>query len=183
MSVHAAKMSDIFVIERRILRDSRGSFERVFCGEEMFEVLGNRKIRQINFSRTLRTGTVRGMHYQMPPRAELKVVSCLRGRVFDVAVDLRLGSPTFLHVFSIELSAENGKALVIPEGCAHGFQSLTDECELLYLHTAPYASDLERSVNSEDPALAIQWPLPISERSDKDAAIPFIEPTYLGVQI
>jgi dTDP-4-dehydrorhamnose 3,5-epimerase len=122
------------------------------------------------------------MHFQYPPGAEDKLVSCLRGEVWDVAVDLRKGSPTFLAWHAERLSAENGISLLIPKGFAHGFQTLTDDCELLYLHTADYAPDLEGAVNAFDPKLSIEWPLAVTAISDRDRAHPFVDADYSGIE-
>jgi dTDP-4-dehydrorhamnose 3,5-epimerase len=113
---------------------------------------------------------VRGMHFQYPPNSEDKFVSCLRGEVFDVAVDLRAGSPTFMHWRAELLSAENSKSFFIPKGFAHGFQTLTKNCELIYLHTQPYAPDAEGGLNPLDPRVGIEWPLPIADISPRDRA-------------
>ena len=130
-----------------------------------------------------RTGAVRGMHFQYPPYAETKIVSCLKGEIFDVAVDIRLDSPTFLRWHGEVLSAENRKSLLIPEGFAHGFQTLTDDCELLYLHTAPYTPEAEGALNAQDPRLDITWPCAITEMSDRDRSHPFVGDDFAGVQL
>jgi dTDP-4-dehydrorhamnose 3,5-epimerase len=123
------------------------------------------------------------MHFQHPPHAETKFVSCLRGEVFDVAVDLRQGSPTFLHWHAEILTADNHKTLVIPEGCAHGFQTLTKDCEMLYLHTNAYRADAEGGLNAIDTRLAILWPLPITEQSERDSTHPFVSEDFCGVTV
>jgi dTDP-4-dehydrorhamnose 3,5-epimerase len=123
------------------------------------------------------------MHFQHPPHAETKFVCCLRGEVFDVAVDLRRGSPTFLLWYAEILSADNHKTLVIPEGFAHGFQTLTKDCEMLYFHTAAYQAGSEGGLNTQDPRLAIQWPLDITEQSARDMAHPMLEQDFKGVAI
>lgn len=131
-------------------------------------------VAQINHSVTSRTGTVRGLHYQREPHAEMKLVSCVRGAVFDVAVDIRHGSPTRFQVFSAELSANNGLAMLLPEGFAHGFQALSDDCELIYLHSVPHSPGLEAGLRHDDPALAVAWPLPVTLVSARDAALPLV---------
>ena len=138
---------------------------------------------QINHTLTGRRGTVRGMHYQRPPHAETKFISCLRGEVFDVAVDLRHDSPTFLRWHAEVLSAENHRTLVVPEGFAHGFQTLTEDCELLYLHTAAFAPDSEGALNANDPRLAIAWPQPVSDMSARDAGHPILGDEFLGIKL
>src|SRR5262245_29294520 len=142
------------VLERRVLRDERGYLERLFDSDEL-AALVDAPICQVNHTLTRARGAVRGMHFQHPPHAELKVVSCLRGEVFDVAVDLRAGSPTFLEWFGERLSGENARALCIPKGFAHGFQTLTEDCEMLYFHTAPYVPAAEDGVHPADGRLNI----------------------------
>lgn len=169
------------LLQRKPIGDDRGYLERMFCTEELKSLIPEKNIVQINRTLTVKRGTVRGMHFQHPPHAEIKFVSCLRGEVFDVAVDLRRGSPTFLHWHAEILSAGNHKTLVIPEGFAHGFQTLTKDCEMLYLHTAAYRSEAEGGLNARDPRLAIQWPLPIAEQSARDAGHPLISEDFDGV--
>jgi len=168
------------VIQRKPISDSRGYFERFFCQEELQDVLAGRSIAQINHSQTVKAGAVRGMHFQYPPYAEKKFVSCVRGEIFDVAVDIRRNSPTFLQWHAEILSAHNHKTLAIPEGFAHGFQSLTEESEIIYLSTAAYAPELESGLNPNDIAIAIRWPLEIVEISERDKARPFIEESFRG---
>ena len=132
------KLPGLELIQRRPIEDGRGFLERLFCADELGPLLAGKAIVQINRTSTSRRGTVRGLHFQYPPYAETKLISCLQGEVFDVAVDLRRGSPTFLSWHGEILSAANHRTLLIPEGFAHGFQTATDDCELLYLHTAPY---------------------------------------------
>lgn len=158
----------LHVINRQSIRDERGSLSRMFCSDELQSIIGQRSIVQINHTLTVKAGTVRGMHFQRPPYAEMKLVSCLRGEVFDVAVDLRKDSQTFLQWHAKVLTEVDHRTFVIPEGFAHGFQTLTDDCELLYLHTAAYAPDAEAGLNALDPRLAIAWPMPIKELSERD---------------
>lgn len=169
------------LIERQQLVDARGFLARIFCADEFAAIGWHRPIVQINHTSTARQGTVRGMHFQHPPHAEMKLVSCLRGEVWDVAVDIRLGSPTFLHWYGAVLSAENCRALLIPEGFAHGFQTLSDAVELLYCHSAAYLAEAEEGLNPQDPELAIDWPLPVTEISDRDRSHPFIHNGFKGV--
>jgi dTDP-4-dehydrorhamnose 3,5-epimerase len=126
-------------------------------------------------------GTVRGMHFQPPPYAEIKFVSCLRGRVVDIAVDLRQTSSTFLHWHAEVLSADNQKTIVIPEGFAHGFQVLSEDCEMLYFHTAYYQAGAEDGLSALDPKLAIVWPLPVVGLSPRDAAHPLLDDAFTGI--
>lgn len=171
------------IIQRKPIGDHRGCLERLFCVEEMKALVLDKSIAQINHTLTARRGTVRGLHYQYPPHAETKFVSCLRGEVFDVAVDLRRDSPTFLHWNAEILSASNHKTFAIQEGFAHGFQTLTEECEMLYFHTATYQPGAEGGLNVKDPRLAIQWPLAITELSKRDAAHPMLTRDFQGVVV
>jgi dTDP-4-dehydrorhamnose 3,5-epimerase len=166
--VSATPLSGLTLVRRQRLGDSRGFLARLFCAEELAAAGWHGPIAQINHTFTARQGTVRGLHFQRPPHAEAKLVSCLRGRVWDVAVDVRQGSPTFLHWHAQELSADNGLALLIPAGFAHGFQALSDDVELLYCHSAAHAPQAEGGLNPQDPRLAIAWPVPITELSARD---------------
>lgn len=169
------------VVQRRPIEDARGYLSRFFCAEEFKQVGLNKSISQINHTLTHKKGAVRGLHYQKPPHIETKVVSCLKGEIFDVAVDLRKNSPTFLHWYGEVLSAKNQRSLLIPEGFAHGFQTLTEECELIYLHTAAYHPEAEGTLNVADPRLNIAWPLPIDDLSDRDRSHPFISSDFQGI--
>lgn len=148
--------------------DARGSFYRAYCCRELCDVLEGRTIRQINVSRTTTTGSIRGLHFQYPPRAEMKFIRCLAGAVWDVAVDLRRGSDTFLRWEAFRLEAGEANMLVIPEGCAHGFQTLAADSQLLYLHTEDYAPACEGGLRYDDPRLGIAWPLPVGTVSERD---------------
>lgn len=161
--------------------DSRGYLERLYCRDELEKVAHGRSILQINHTVTAIRGTVRGLHFQRPPYAETKFVTCLRGEVFDVAVDIRRGSPTFLRWYAERLSPGAQKMLVIPEGFAHGFQTLTDDCEMLYFHTAAYSPEAEDGLNVRDPGLGINWPLTIAEISARDIGHRLIETGFEGV--
>jgi dTDP-4-dehydrorhamnose 3,5-epimerase len=161
-------------LTRMPLGDSRGFLERVFCMQDV-SAWQNRPIAQINRTRTERSGTLRGLHFQYPPHAECKYVTCLSGRVYDVALDLRLGSATYGQWYGVELAANAHNALIIPEGFAHGFQTLSDSVEMLYLHSAPYAGFAEGGIDALDLALNIGWPAPLTERSERDAALPQLQ--------
>lgn len=152
--------------------DERGCFARTWCAAE-FAVQGiDARWEQCNFSVTKRQGTIRGLHFQSAPHAEAKLVRVVRGSVYDVAVDLRPESPTFGRWAAFELSAETRRAVYIPEGCAHGFQTLVDDVEMLYQMSAAYAAGSSRGIRWDDPALGIEWPLPLSAISPRDAAWP-----------
>lgn len=162
-------IAGVHVVRTAVSGDPRGSFARLFCEAELAALLGARRIVQVNLSRTSEAGALRGLHYQRPPHAEMKLIRCLRGRVWDVAVDLRAGSPTLGQWHGVELSALDANMMVIPEGCAHGFQVLDADSELLYLHTAAYVPGSEAGVAWDDPRLAIAWPRPVTQLSERDA--------------
>jgi len=178
--VFPTPLAGLMVIQRRPIEDERGSFCRFFCSEEFRNAGLNKPIVQVNHTVTKKAGAVRGLHFQYPPHAETKIVSCIKGEIFDVAVDLRKGSPTFLRWHGEKLSASNNKSLLIPEGFAHGFQAMTDDCEVVYLTTAPYTPDSEGGFNVQDPCLGIKWPLLITKISCKDKIQKFVESSYGG---
>jgi dTDP-4-dehydrorhamnose 3,5-epimerase len=179
----ATPLEGLVVLQRKPIGDHRGFLERLFCVEELHTLLPNKSIMQINHTLTVKRGTVRGMHFQCPPYAETKLVSCLRGKVFDVAVDIRQGSSSFLCWHAEVLSADNHKTLMIPEGFAHGFQTLTDDCEMLYLHTATYQPSAEGGLYAQDPMLDIRWPEVILELSSRDASHPLLTQGFSGVAV
>lgn len=183
MQVTQTGVAGVLEVDSQAVSDQRGFFMRLFCGNELERILSSRRIVQINHTLTKSVGTVRGLHFQYPPYAEMKFVRCLRGKVWDVAVDLRFGSPTFLKWHAVELTPDNTKMLVIPEGCAHGFQVLEENSELLYLHTAFYAAVAEGGVPYNDPVLDIRWPLPATELSARDLALLPLSPDFSGIQI
>lgn len=176
-------IAGLHVLQRKPIGDRRGYLERLYCANELEALVPNRQILQVNHTFTANRGTVRGLHFQHPPHAETKFVHCLRGRVFDVAVDLRRGSPTFLQWHAEVLEAGNHKTFVIPEGFAHGFQTLSDDCEMLYFHTATYRPEVEGGLNAQDPRIAVSWPMPVSGLSPRDAAHPMLEEEFMGVAI
>ncbi len=169
--LHSTPLSGLRRVVRPRMGDERGFFSRFFDAAGFADAGWPGAVEQMNHTRTDRAGTVRGMHFQRVPHEEWKYVSCLAGAVFDVAVDLRAGSQTHGQWFGAVLSAENGESLLIPAGFAHGFQTLADECELLYLHSARYAPDAEGGIDALDPILNIAWPLPVSVRSDRDKGL------------
>ena len=170
-------------IERQRLGDSRGFLSRLFCAEELAAAGWHKPIAQINHTFTAKLGTVRGMHYQNPPYAEMKLVICIQGEVWDVAVDLRAGSPTFLQWHAEVLSAENHRALLVPEGFAHGFQTLSEDVMLMYCHGVAHRPDAEAALNAHDRRVAIQWPNPITELSSRDASHPLLGMQFEGVRL
>ena len=157
-----------FVVEVEAQTDARGSFARTFCAREFKNKRLVENFVQCNISWNARRGTVRGMHYQLPPSCEAKLVRCTAGVLWDVIVDLRKGSPTHMQSFGIELSARNRTALYIPEMFAHGFQTLEDGTEVFYQMSEFYAPDLSAGLRYDDPKIGIEWPLPVSSISDKD---------------
>lgn len=183
MKVIATSLPGLKVVETTPFNDSRGAFARWYCERELAEIIGNRQIAQINHSRTVTIGAVRGFHFQKPPHAEMKLVRCIKGRVWDVAVDLRKGSQTFLKWYAEELTPANARMMAIPEGFAHGFQVLEPESELIYLHTAFYAPEFEDGVRFDDPTIDIRWPLPFAEVSERDQSYPLIDHAFVGLSV
>lgn len=182
-AVEKTPIEGLQVIHRQPIGDERGYLERMFCSEDLRSIIGARRIVQINHTKTAKTGTVRGMHFQYPPYAEMKLVSCLHGEVFDVAVDLRQDSPTFLNWHAEILAADNHRTLVIPEGFAHGFQTLSGDCELIYFHTESYHHETEGGLDALDERLSINWPLSITERSTRDQQHPLVTADFSGIKL
>ena len=168
-------------LTRQRIGDQRGFLSRLFCADELAGAGWHRPIAQINHTLTAVRGTVRGMHFQRPPHAEMKLVSCIRGEVWDVVVDLREGSATFLRWHAERLSADSGHALLIPEGFAHGFQALTDDVELLYCHSMPHEPAAEGGLHPMDPALFIAWPLPAANLSPRDGQHKLMDANFRGL--
>ena len=181
--IHDTPLGGLKLIERKPIGDERGFLQRLFCQESMESILAGETIRQINHTLTRKSGAVRGMHFQHPPHAEIKIVSCLKGKVWDVAVDLRKGSPTFLQHHSVTLSGDVPQSYLIPEGFAHGFQALSPDCELIYFHTADYNAAAEAGLNALDPRLDIQWPIAITERSKRDEQHAMLTDRFVGVGV
>lgn len=179
-TIRDTPIADLKIVERQQLGDSRGFLSRLFCAEELYAAGWHKTITQINQTVTQKKGTIRGMHFQRPPHSEMKLVTCLRGAVWDVAVDLRAGSPTYLHWHALELSARNECSLLIPEGFAHGFQTLVEDCELLYLHSTAYAPTAEAGLNAKDPKLSINWPLNITDISERDLGHKMLDHLFKG---
>lgn len=161
--------------------DSRGWFARTYCKKEFAQIGHHKEWQQINHSYSTKKGTIRGMHYQLAPYNEIKMVRCIAGAVFDVIIDLRKNSPTFLKWFGAEISAENKSMLYIPGGFAHGFQTLTNNAELVYHHTEFYTPVAETGVRFNDKMIDIKWPLPVSEISEKDNSFPLLISTFKGL--
>lgn len=176
-------LTGLTLLRHNAIEDHRGFFSRFFCADEFFEAGLKKPIAQINHTLTKNKGAVRGLHFQYPPHEEVKIVSCIHGEIFDVAVDLRRSSPTYLHWHGVILSASNRQSLLIPEGYAHGFQTLTEDCELIYLHTASYAPESEGALNVLDSTLGISWPLAVSELSERDRNHKLIEQDFQGIAL
>ncbi len=170
-----------YVIDLEPYSDSRGWFARTYCKEEFQKIGHHKEWLQINHSFTNKSGTIRGMHFQPPPHSEIKLIRCISGSIFDVIIDIRKDSPQFLHWFGIELSAQNKKMLYIPEGFAHGFQTLTDGCELIYHHSEMYHKDAEAGIKYNDPAINIQWPIALTEISERDARHSLLDKQFKGI--
>jgi len=165
-------LEGLALFQRRTLGDSRGHLMRMFCAEELHPLGWQGEIAQINLTYTASRATIRGMHFQREPFAEIKIVTCLKGQIFDVAVDLRPNSATFLQWRGEVLSKDNRRSFYIPKGFAHGFRALTDDVEMLYYHSRPYAPDSEDGIMPLDADLNIAWPLPVGLMSDRDKALP-----------
>lgn len=175
------KLKDAFLIDLEPRQDPRGFFARTFCTKE-FEAQGLKPtIAQCNLSFNYKKGTLRGMHYQTTPAAEVKLARCTHGAIYDVIIDMRSESPTYLSYFGVELTAENRRALYIPEMFAHGYQTLTDEAEIAYQMSEFYAPEYQCGLRYNDPAFGIEWPLPVCEISDKDASWPLFESAPAGI--
>lgn len=181
MKIEKLELSGAAIVHAEPFVDHRGIFARFFCEKELSEIIGYRRFVNLNFSKTLIKGAVRGLHFQYPPMAEMKLVRCIRGSVYDIIVDIRKNSPTFLKWYGVELNAENMKMICIPEGFAHGFQVLEDFSEMLYLHSEFYSKEHEGALNYSDPLLAIEWPLEPTDVSEKDRTHKMIDDNFRGV--
>ena len=168
MNFTRTKIEGVFVIELEPRRDERGFFARQWCAEEFARAGLDTRIAQINTARSVVCGTLRGMHFQRAPHAEVKLVRCASGAVFDVALDLRAHSPTFRQWFGVELDSESGRMLYLPEGCAHGYLTLRPGTDLVYQSSVPYAPTSATGVRHDDPAFGIEWPQPVSVISRQD---------------
>lgn len=174
MIFHSTTLKDAWLIELELRGDERGYFARTFCAEEFQRHGLIAQFIQQNTSRSARRGTLRGLHYQMQPYGEAKLVRCTRGAIVDVIVDIREDSPTYLQHEAFELTADNHRQLYVPPGFAHSFQTLSDDVEVSYLVSAPYTPSAERGLRYNDERLAIDWPLAVTTLSEKDAAWPLL---------
>jgi dTDP-4-dehydrorhamnose 3,5-epimerase len=181
MNFRPTILDGVFVVEMQPVADSRGWFARTFCKQEFDAVGHSGEWVQMNHSFTLKKGTIRGMHYQLPPHGEIKLVRCIAGAAFDVVIDLRKDSPTFLKWISVELSAENKNLIYIPEGFAHGFQALSDNTELIYHHSSYYTPGAEKGIRFNDKTVDIQWPLAVTGISDRDRSHGLLNDNFKGI--
>ena len=178
MKFTPTKLAGVWLVDMERHADERGWFARTWCAEEFAAHGLPKSFSQCSSSFNRRRGTLRGMHYQVAPHAEAKLVRCTRGAMFDVALDLRPGSATFKQWAGVELTAENGRALYLPEGCAHGFQTLADDTEVFYQISCPWHSASGRGVRWNDPCFAIEWRQPeLALLSDRDASYPNYSPS------
>lgn len=183
MTLRDLPLPGLRLLMHRTHDDARGRFSRLYCLTWLNQATAPFTVRQINLSQTSRCGSVRGLHYQLPPFSEDKLITCLRGSVWDVAVDVRQNSPTFLKWHAERLEAGDGRSLWLPPGFAHGFQALSDDVELLYLHSADYVPDQESGLAPSDSRLGISWPLPVVNLSSRDAAHPPLTDAFRGIVV
>lgn len=174
---------DLYVLKRRVFHDPRGYFFRLFCQDELEAIGLSKPFVQINVSHTKTKFTTRGFHFQYPPHTETKIVTCTRGEVYDIAIDLRRNSPTFMHWYGITLSEKNNLSFYIPDGFAHGFQSMTDNSDLLYMHTHQYCKESEGGLNVLDPLVGVKWPNAPENLSSKDLSFSYINTDFKGLSI
>jgi dTDP-4-dehydrorhamnose 3,5-epimerase len=172
MKFNSTDIDGLYYVDIDRLKDERGFFGRAFCRQEFDEIGLDSEVCQANISYNQRAGTLRGMHYQKPPYQESKFIRCIRGSIYDVVIDLRKNSPTYCHSFGIELNDENRTALFVPKDFAHGFVTLTDDTEVIYMVSQSYVPNAEEGIRWDDPVFAIDWPINPSLVSSKDAQWP-----------
>ena len=172
-----------YVVELEPIQDERGFFARTYCKNEFSSIGHTKEFVQFNHSMTKYKGTLRGMHYQIPPSSEIKLIRCISGSVFDIIIDIRKDSPTFLKYFSIILSDQNFRMIYVPEGFAHGFQTVTDNAQMLYHHTAYYTPSNERGIRYNDPLINISWPESPINITVKDQNYPLLNNNFKGIEI
>ncbi len=170
-----------YVIELNAFTDERGWFARTYCKNEFSAIGHHDEWVQMNHSFTKNNGTIRGMHFQLPPFSEIKLVRCIAGAVYDVIIDLRKNSATFLQSFGVELSAQNKKMIYIPAGFAHGFQALSNDCELIYHHSQFYTTGAEGGIKYNDPKINISWPLAVTNISERDNQHNLLDENFKGI--
>jgi dTDP-4-dehydrorhamnose 3,5-epimerase len=174
-------IKDLWILQSQPIQDNRGFFAECFTQRELNNIGHTKPIVQVNHSMNKEQGTIRGMHFQYPPMAEIKIVKCVHGSILDVAVDIRKNSPTFMQHHAVPLSAENMTMLYIPEGFAHGFQTLTPNTEVIYFTTTYYSPEHLGGFRYDDPRFAIEWPLPPTELSQRDAKHPWLDDSFTGI--
>jgi len=183
MTIRETEIKGLFIIEPTPFQDHRGIFARTFCKNEFKSIEFEKEFVQFNHSINKFKGTLRGLHFQRPPYAETKYVRCVEGSIFDVAVDIRKGSPTYLQYFGIELSAQNLLGLLIPEGFAHGFQTLEDNTSVMYHTTNFYSPNFESGLRYNDSLINIAWKLPPVNLSEKDKSQPIIDNDFVAIEV
>lgn len=183
MKFNPTPLKGSYTIELEPFSDDRGWFARTYCKKEFAAIGHDKEWVQINHSFTVHKGAVRGMHFQYPPYTEIKMIRCVAGAVNDVIIDIREGSETYLHYFSTELSAANRRMIYIPEGFAHGFQALTDNCELIYHHTSFYTPGAEGGIRYDDKKINIQWPMDAADMSARDKQHPLLDDSFTGIKL
>ena len=174
-------LAGLKVLRRKRLGDTRGYLTRLYDAEDLTETGWPGAVAQVNETGTATSGTVRGFHYQNPPFAEAKLITVTQGAILDIAVDIRRGSPTFLRHHAVELSADSYLSYLLPPGFAHGYQALTDDVRMIYVHSAPYRAEAEAGLNVRDPRLALAWPLPVENLSARDQGFPMLADDFQGV--
>ena len=174
-------LAGLKILKRKRLGDHRGYLTRLFDAEELAEIGWLGLIAQVNETGTAASGTIRGFHYQNPPFSEAKLISVTQGAVLDIAVDIRKGSPTFLQYHAVELTADNDLSYLLPQGFAHGYQALTPDVRMVYIHSAPYRAEAEAGLNVLDSRLAIAWPLPVANLSARDRNFPILSDDFQGI--
>jgi dTDP-4-dehydrorhamnose 3,5-epimerase len=178
MNFVATPIEGLILVKPEIITDARGFFMRTFCKNDFAEINFNKEFVQFNHSFNKCKGTLRGLHFQKKPYTETKLIRCIQGKIYDVAVDLRRDSSTFLHWFGVELSEENMLSILIPDGFAHGFQTLENDSALIYHHTGYYTPSAECGINFDDPVLRVTWPLPPINVSERDSSFPLINKEF-----
>ena len=181
MTFEPTSLKGVYIVHPQPVTDERGWFARTFCKKEFAAIGHTKEWVQMNHSFTRKKGTIRGMHYQVPPYSEIKMVKCIAGVVWDVVIDIRKDSDTFLKYIGVELSAENKHMIYIPEGFAHGFQTQADNCELIYHHSSFYAPGSEGGIRYHDPLADIKWPLSVTEISERDLSHSLLNNAFKGI--
>jgi dTDP-4-dehydrorhamnose 3,5-epimerase len=176
-------LKGVYIVETKPYSDERGLFARTYCKKEYHAISHDVEFVQFNHSATTKKGTIRGIHYQLQPFSEIKLIRCIRGSVYDVVIDLRMDSPTFLQFYAIELNEDNMLSIYIPRGFAHGFQTLEDNSQLIYHHTAYFAPGYEAGIRYNDPMVGISWPLPVSVITEKDLNHNLLNNSFKGITL